>query len=179
MSGEKPGLRARIVAELKKTFVVFVYLAVFLVAFTTYRRLLLAEYRIPFFHYGYSLVEALVLAKVIVLGSVLRIGERFRNRPLIVPTLVKTLGFSVLVLVFSFLEHLVVGWLHGKATGVIFNEFLDQGTWEILAQSFVKFLAILPLIAVGEVDRVLGEGKLFELFFRRGAGQPDTASEPA
>jgi hypothetical protein len=167
MGEQKTGTKARLTAEAKKTFLVFIYLAVFLGAFRTYRRLLMAEYGIDYFEYGYSIVEALVLAKVIVVGTVPRVGERFRDRPLIVPTLYKTLCFSLFLLAFSVVEHLIVGWFHGKATTVIANEFLDRGTWEILNQVLVKSLALLPLVAIWEVGRVLREGKLFELFFTR------------
>ena len=66
MTEKKSGTKARLMAEVKKTVFVFVYLAVFLGAFSTYRRLLLAQYQISYFHYGYTVIEALVLAKVIV-----------------------------------------------------------------------------------------------------------------
>jgi hypothetical protein len=183
MNAEKEGLMARVAAELKKTLGVSLYLALFLGAFTTYRRLLLAEYQISYFRYGYVLFEALVLAKVVVLGSVLRVGERFRHRPLIVPTLYKTLCFSILLLGFTVLEHLIAGWFHGKATSAILNEILDRSRWEILAQVLVKVLALLPLFAVWEISRVLGEVKLGELFFTRGtrpqgANPSSTAAPP-
>ena len=149
MTEKKTGTKARLMAEVKKTVFVFVYLAVFLGAFSTYRRLLLAQYQISYFHYGYTVIEALVLAKVIVFGSVLRVGERFSDRPLIVPTLYKTLCFALLVLAFSVLEHLIEGWFRGKATGVIVNEVLDQGKWEILTR--VAGRVLLPKA------RLLGE----------------------
>jgi len=38
-------------------------------------------------------LEALVLAKVILIGDVLRLGRRFEDKPLIVPTLYKTVVF--------------------------------------------------------------------------------------
>ena len=167
VTGEaKSGTRTRLLAEMKKVAVVSVYLALFLCAVTTCRKLVLAEYRIGYFHYGYSLIEALVLAKVIVFGSVLGLGERFRDRPLIVPTLHKTLCFGVLVLAFSVLEHLIDGWLHGETTGAAVEAILRQGQWEMLTRVLV-ILAFVPLFAVWETGRVLGEGKLFELFFKR------------
>jgi hypothetical protein len=182
MNHEATGLRARLIDELKKTLVVFVYLLLFLGAVSTYRRLLLAEYQVNYLHYGYTFAEALVLAKVIVFGSVLRIGERFHDRPLIIPTLYKALCFSILVLAFSILEHLLLGWLRGKATTVVVEEVLAQSIWEILSHALVVLLALLPLFAIWETSRVLGEGKLYELFFLRSQGarldRSDSASQP-
>ena len=56
----------------------FVYLAFFLVAFTWYRRLTLAEYDIQFLEYWVPLIEAAVLAKVIMVGDLLGLGQRTR-----------------------------------------------------------------------------------------------------
>ena len=154
-------------AETKTFLFLFVYLALLLGAFTTYRRLILAKYDIPYFRYGYSLVEALVLAKVVVLGRYLRLGDRFRDYPLIVPTLYKTLWFSVIVLAFSALEHLIVGWWHGESSAFVLDEIMAQTIWELLANVLVLFIALVPLFAVWETGRLLGEGKLFELFFTR------------
>lgn len=162
----KPGFRARAIAELKRTAVVFLYLALFLGSFTAYRRLVLAEYQISSFDYGYAVIEAAVLAKVIVIGSMIGLGERFRERPLVVPVLYKALCFSLFLLAFAILEHAVAGWVHGKSAAVALRELADQGKSEILARVLVKLLALLPLFAVWEMGRVMGEGWLYRLFFR-------------
>ena len=168
----KSGFRAKLVEELKKTGLIFAYLALFFGSFTVYRRMVLAEYDIGYFNYGYSLIEAAVLAKVIVVGSMLGLGERFRDRPLIVPTLYKAACFAVFLLVFSVIEHVVGAWLHGKSTDAGWLDILDQGKWEILTRVLVKSIALLPLFAVWETARVVGERRLYELFFReRPAGE--------
>jgi hypothetical protein len=170
MSDEKTGTRARLLKETKTMLLVFVYLALLLGAFTAYRRLVLAEYGIGYFHYGCSILEALVLAKAIVFGSVLGLGERFSRRPLIVPTLYKAVCFSVLVLVLAVLERLGSGWWYGKNFGAELEGIVGPGLWEILARVLVLFTALVPLFAVWETVRLVGEGKLFELFFKRRTG---------
>jgi len=165
-SPAKPGIRAKLVEELKKTGLIFAYLALFLGAFTVYRRLVLAEYQIGYFNYGYCLLEAAVLAKVIVIGDMIGVGERFRDRPLIVPTLYKALCFAVFLLAFSVVEHVVGAWVHGHSAGTALTELMDQGNWEILTRVLVKSLAMLPLFAVWETARVVGESRLYALFFR-------------
>ncbi len=145
----KSGIRARLVAEVKTMILVSLYLALLLGAFTIYRRLVLAHYHIGYFEYGCSLVEALVLAKVIVLGKALRLGERFSDRPLIVPTLYKTACFSVLVLAFAILEHLGSGWWNGKNSREVFAEMFDEGLWEILARVLVLVTASFPCSPFG------------------------------
>ena len=51
------------------------YLAAFFVAFLTYRRLISREFGVSIFHYGYALFEALVIAKVILIGKALGLGK--------------------------------------------------------------------------------------------------------
>ena len=177
MSEKKTGLKTRLWEEAKMLLALWVYLALLLGSITTYRRLVMAEYQISYFRYGYSLVEALVLAKVIVLGRFLGLGERFRDRPLIVPTLYKTLVFSLLAFAFSILEHLILGLWHGKDPTKVLEEVMNQGVWESLAHAVVLFIALGPLFAVWETARVLGEGKLFDLFFKRKGSRTAQVSE--
>ena len=64
--------------------IVFVYLATFFGVFTWYRRLILAEYHITYLHYWLAVIEAFILAKVIVVGTALRIGRRFEGKTLVI-----------------------------------------------------------------------------------------------
>lgn len=46
---------------------------------------------------------------------------------------------------------------------------MGRGKYELLTDSLVTFFAFIPFFAVKELERVLGEGKLGELFFWRRA----------
>lgn len=161
------GWKQKVVRELIDYFINFIYLAVFFGVFTWYRRLILAEYQIAYLNYGVPLIEALILAKVIMLGDILRFHRRLQGRPLIFPTLYNTVVFTVWVLLFIVFEHTVGGLLHGKGVAGGFNEIIDRGKYELLARCMVVFLAFIPFFAIRELGGVLGEGKLLELFFRR------------
>ncbi|HEY2585676.1 MAG TPA: hypothetical protein VGI81_07925 [Tepidisphaeraceae bacterium] len=164
----KPGFKARLKKEAKSMFLLFLYLALLLGSFTTYRRLLLAQYHITYLHYGYAVIEALVLAKVILIGRLLQIGSRRVSRPpLIWPTLYKTLCFGLLIVVFNALEYFVDGLWHRDTLRGIVADFFRLGEREILSRVIVMVVALVPLFAFWEADRALGEGKLLALFFRR------------
>ena len=90
----KERLEKKIKYEMKEFVMVFLYLAILIGSFNAYKWLLMAEYHVGYFVYGYTLFEALVLAKVIIVGESLGIGERFSNQPLIFSTLYKTLLFT-------------------------------------------------------------------------------------
>jgi hypothetical protein len=129
--------------------------------------LVLAEYQISYLHYGVSVIQAMVLAKVIVVGRALRLGRRLKDHPLIVPTIYKAIVFSIFVALFGVVEHTIIGSLHGKGIAGGFEELASTGKDELLARCMVMFVAFIPFFAFEELERVLGEGKLGNLFFRR------------
>ena len=73
----KAGWKHKIIHEMKEYWINVIYLAVFFAAFTWYRRLILAKHDIIYLNYGVSIIEALILAKVILIGNALHIGSRF------------------------------------------------------------------------------------------------------
>jgi hypothetical protein len=159
------GMKQKISHEMKEFLIIFLYLGLVIGVFNIYRWLLLAEYHVGYFVYGYSLVEALILAKVILIGKSLGIGERFSGKPLIIPTLYKTMLFALFVFAFGILEHLTSGFLHGKDLAGIFQEVI-RSRYEILARILMMFVAFIPFFAFGEAMQALGEVKIFDLFFR-------------
>ena len=87
---KKAGWKQKILHEMVEYYINFVYLALFLIAHIWYRRLILAEYHIVYTNYWWPLIEAAVLAKVIMVGDILRLGRGLEHRSLIMPTLYRT-----------------------------------------------------------------------------------------
>ena len=167
------GWKHKVVHEMVEYFFNFVYLAFFLVAFTWYRRLTLAEYAISYTNYWMPLVEAAVLAKVIMVGDMIRLGRGLERTPLIVPTVYRTVVFSALVGLFSVLEHTGGALLHGKGLTDGLAEVASKGRFELLAQCVVIFGAFVPFFAFKELERVMGQDKLRDVFWRRATADPD------
>src|SRR5262245_10602514 len=91
----KSNWKHRLAQEFVSYWINFSYLPVFFGAFTSYRRIVLAEYQISYLHYGIAVIESLILAKVILLGDALGLGGNVKSKPLIYPTLRKAFVFSV------------------------------------------------------------------------------------
>jgi hypothetical protein len=89
-------LKEKAIEEFKMFWAIAIYLALMLVAFTSYRRLIPSESGISYLHYGTGVIEALILAKVILIGQALGLGKRFENAPLYVSVLFKAAVFGVL-----------------------------------------------------------------------------------
>ena len=86
---KKRDVKKKIVHEVTEYWIIVCYLALVFAAFTWYRRLVLAAHDITYTNYGVAVIEALVLAKVVMIGDVLRLGRRLEHKPLIYSTLLQ------------------------------------------------------------------------------------------
>jgi hypothetical protein len=126
----------------------------------------MAEHDISYGDYGISIIKALILAKVIMLGDLLRLGRRLKDRPLMYHTLFKTVVFTAWVLLFHLLELTGSALLHGHGITGGMHEFIGQLPYELPAHLLIIFFAFLPFFAIRELGTTLGEGKIWQLFFK-------------
>lgn len=162
---KKEMVKQKIVNELFLMSIYFTFLSLFFCALTTYQRLILDEYSISYLHYGYGLIQALILSKIILIGKSLRLGERFIDKPLIIPTLYKAFIFSILALFFIILEHFITGYFEGISVAKVYQRFADKAFDIVLAKAVVVFLVFILFFAFLQIGSLIGENKLFKLFF--------------
>lgn len=163
------GLKARAMQEIKFFWVTAIYLWLFLGSFTIYRRLIVAESGQAYLHYGIALIEALVIAKVIVLGRIFGFSRHFEDKPLIFPVLYKSLLFGILVILFGIVEHLVEGWTHHKGVVGGLADLGGLGIDEFGARMLILVVALVPFFAFGEIVRVLGAREVAAMYFSKRA----------
>ncbi|HMO45759.1 MAG TPA: hypothetical protein PKB14_06980 [Rubrivivax sp.] len=166
MEGAKAAsLKERALEELKAYWFITLYLWLFLGCFTVYRRLILAESGVTYLNYGVALIEALVIAKVVLIGRLFGFTRRFDDRPLIVPVLYKSLMFALLVMLFGVVEHLVTGWFRKQGLLGGLHEIAETGAYEIGARALMLTVAFVPFFAFTEIGRVMGMERLRAMFF--------------
>lgn len=152
--------------EVGEYAIIVIYLTLVFAAFTQYRRLLLATHDITYTNYGIAVIEAFILGKVIMIGALFRLGRGLEQRPLIVPTIYKTVVFSLLVVAFTLAEHGFKGLWVGNGFSAGVAGLLDKGHHELLAKALVVFVALFPFFAIRELARVIGKDKITALFLR-------------
>ena len=91
---KKVGWKDKLVLEMIAYWINVLYLTILFAVFTSYRRLILANYDISYSNWGISLIKALVLAKVIMVGDLFRFNRGLENKPLIFPTLFRSVMFT-------------------------------------------------------------------------------------
>ncbi|HXY32320.1 MAG TPA: hypothetical protein VEI06_16570 [Gemmatimonadaceae bacterium] len=161
-SGSK---KSRIEEELKLIGFVTLYVFVTLTALDIYRALACSGTMLGGLKVGYNLIEALVIAKVIIIGDLFKVSHHFHDRPLAVPTLYRAFIFAIFVLLFSSLELFIEGLVHGESISIAMDEVLSKERGVRAAHAAMMFLAGIPLFATWELGRRLGEGRLLHLFF--------------
>lgn len=159
-----PGFKQKAKQELKDFFIISLYLAFFFSALVTYTILLLRQYDVSSLNYTFAIINALVIAKVILIGEMMSLGKHAETRPLYQSVLYKAVVFSLLVLAFHFLEEFIKRLIHGKPFGTVWHEINPN---ELIGRSILVFCTFLPLFAFIELRRVLGEEKFYALFLKR------------
>jgi hypothetical protein len=170
------GLKAKALEEFRVFWAIAIYLALMFSAFTWYRRFILSESGISYVHYGVAVIEALILAKVILVGQALRLGRQLEESRLIYSVLFKSVVFGVFVALFTVLEHVITGLVHHETWTHIVHQILSVGRDEALARSVILSVTFIPFFAWWEADRALGGGKLFALFFYKRT--PERGGQP-
>jgi hypothetical protein len=160
-----PGLKQKAVHELKDFAVISFYLAFVFCALVTYTMLLLKKYEISYLNYSFALINALVIAKIILIGEWARLGKEAEVRPLYQSVLYKSVVFGVLVFAFHFVEEFVKRLIHHEPFGTVLQK-IDFD--DLISRSIVIFCAFVPLFAFRELGRVMGEDKLHAFFFKTG-----------
>jgi hypothetical protein len=159
-------LKQKAIHEGQEFVGIFLYLTFFFCAVVTNQRLLLNEYHISYFSYGAALINAAVIAKVILIGEYARLGRRREARPLLQVAFYQAFLFSLLVLAFHIVEEVIKLFMHGEQiVAALHHVKIDR----LLSGCVVVFCTFIPLFAFRELQRVLGDENFRALFFRTGA----------
>ena len=117
-------------------------------------------------YWGFAAIKALLVAKFILIGRALHIGEGLRTRPLIWQTLHKAIAFTIFVAILTVIEDAAIGMaIHGK-TFAQSTADLGGGTLrQMIATEFIVFLVFIPLFAFGALSEVMDDKALVRTFF--------------
>lgn len=174
-NSKKGTFKQKAVHEGQQMLGISLYLAFFFCAVVTYSKILLHQYDVSYFNYGTALINALIVAKVILIGEYARLGHKREAKPLFQVAIYKAFLFSLLVLVFHIIEEVIKHLVHGeKIVGALHDVQIDT----LLSRTVVVFCTFIPLFAFRELQRVLGEESFRSLFFKTGAmAKSDSAAE--
>lgn len=176
MQSEAPkkhsNLKEKAKEELKEFWVISIYLFIFFGAFTFYRRMILAEFGVTYLHYGTALIEALIIAKVVLIGKAIGLEKRINGGPMILIVVFKSFVFALLAILFGVLEHVVDGLIRKQDWAGILQNVLSVGAHELFARLVMLFVSFLPFFAFWEIGSYIGPHKLINMFFSKAPPLP-------
>lgn len=157
----------RAVRELKQFAILTAYFYVTFGTVILMKAAVLHTHGIHYVIWGSAIVKALLIAKFMLLGRIMKIGERYRGRPLIWTTLHKAFGFLLLLVVMTVAEEAVIGLVHHRPISAILSELAGPRLEESLVEILVLLLVLIPFIAFSVLAEALEEGRLQRMFFGR------------
>jgi hypothetical protein len=115
-------------------------------------------------------VNALIFGKVILLAEDFSFAEWFREQRPIYAILVKSIAFTILLLLFYVVEEVVVGKFKGETIIESFPHIGDGSPRAWLFAVIVISIGLIPFFSFRVIGRVFGEHELRSLFLTPAKG---------
>jgi hypothetical protein len=176
-AGQRSRVLEIVVREVKKFGTLFLYLALVFGVFTLHQWVVLASNHISYAFYGASVINALILAKIMHVAEALHFGERFKDKPLAYPILYQSVTFGLLLVAVYVVEEVIVGVVKGKSLAQGVPDLGGGTPAGFLAVAVIMCVALIPFFAFKELRRVYG-GAAFDSLVFKGVEAP-SAKKPA
>ena len=159
-------IRAKGIAEGRNLLWIFSYLWVLLGLFSIHKSIVLNEPNL-IYHQGCAIINAFLLAKVMLTAEMFHVADHLNDRPLIYPIIFKSTVFSAILMSFYIIEEALVGIWHGKTASESIPDIGGGSFRGIVVVAVMMFVVLIPFFALKEIGRTIGDDKLHELFFVR------------
>ena len=164
---QKGHLKKRAIDSTKKFLVMTAYLWAFLAVMSVHKTVVLAQNHINYEEQSFAIVNALVLAKFMLVADDLKLGRRFTDRPLIYPIVWASFVFAIILVFFHIVEHIALALLHGKPLAETLTDLGAATLKGVSSLGAITFVALIPFFAFREIGRAVGTDQLWRLVFAR------------
>jgi|ERR1700693_1792425 len=174
MDEPKKTLKQKVYQGVKDYLILTAYLWLVFALFVLYRSVILSEDGIPYVANGLALLNALALAKVMLIAQDLHFAEKmFKDAPLIYPTLFKSVAFALVLGIFKIIEEALIGLYHHHSFSQSIAE-IGGGTLKgILSLMAILTVLLIPFFAFTELRSNLPGFDFRKMFFQsRHPAQP-------
>ena len=162
-SERKLTLREKAIFQLKEFLGMFIYFWVLLALFVINHSIVLAQEHHDYQAHFFAFVNALILAKVLLIGEDLHLGNRFRDKPLLYSIFYKCFVFTIFFICVHILERVIAGVWSGRTIAQSFAEIGGGTPNGISTLGATMFVALIPFFAFREIGRVIGQQELRSL----------------
>jgi hypothetical protein len=156
-------LISRATNEFRRFLVMFFYLWVLFGLFVLNERIILGHRGISLPLQSFAVLNALILAKIMLIADYFELGAWLRGRPLIYPIVTNSLSLSVLFICFHVIEKVVIGLVNGESLAQSVPAI--GGFVPVLCVALILFVSLIPFFAFRFVSRELGTDRLNAMLF--------------
>lgn len=162
---QKDSIKERALRELRSFVILFLYLWVLLGLFVLHEVVVAREHSFAVAPMGFALVNALVLAKVMLLLESVDVGRFLHDRRGIMVILFEAAVCTLLFLVCHVLERLIIDALKGSAIPPADLGVGGGGLTGALIVSLMMFVCLLPFFGFKTVARSIGMDRMRQILF--------------
>jgi len=155
----------RALDETRRFVMMFLYLWILFGLFVLNEVIILRARGMDFSAQGFALINALILAKVMLIAEDLNLDRWLRGRPLIYPILYESFLLTVLFLCFHVVEKVVVGLFKGASAMESLPAIGGGGLAGLACVATILFVALIPFFAFRHISRVLGTSRMKAMLF--------------
>lgn len=165
-----PGnLKHQLYHQVTQFLMIACYLFVVFGILALHESVVAAKNHIEYHFYGFALINALILGKVMLVAEDLHFANWFRENPPAYSVVCKSIAFTILFLVFDIVEEVTVGVFKGKTIAESFPNIGGGSPSGVFFMGVIIAVLLIPFFAYREIGRVIGEGALRSLMFARTA----------
>lgn len=154
--------------ELKEVLAISTFFFIIFVLLLLLKKVIMADYELDFYVMGTALIGSLIIAKVVLVFDLLPITKKTDHLPNIYRVFFRSVIYISGYVIFTFLEHLVKGLIHGDGFTKAVEATLHSFTTPAFIVSFVGIMiAFLMFNAFWVIRATIGPAELYGMFFKR------------
>jgi hypothetical protein len=159
--------------KVRRFLLMFLYLWALFLLLALNEEIVLRQRGISFSTQSFGFINALVLAKVMLMAEDLDLGRWRQRRPLIYPILYESLLLTALFICFHVVEHVAIGLFKGESLAASVPHIGGGGLVGLACVAVILFVTLIPFFAFKHVSRELGEARLRAMLFGANGSVPD------
>lgn len=158
-------LTGKLISEVRQFVIMFLYLWILFGLFLLNQVVTLDQHGMSIVLNGFALLNALVLAKVMMVVEYFDFSRWLSGRPLIYPVVFESLLLALLFIVFHVVERMVMGFLGGESLRASVPLIGGGGFIGLVSVACILLFSLIPFFAFKHLSRVLGAKYVASLFF--------------
>lgn len=157
----------RLIEEFRLFMVLFLYLWLLLGLFVLNETIADREHGNGFVFQGFAVINALVLAKIMLVVEHFDFARWLQRRPLILTILFEAIFCTGVFLAFHVIERLIVAVVHGNPITLDAVSVGGGGMLGLVIVVVILFVSLLPFFAFKNVARVIGPERMRQILLHR------------